>query len=452
MKRIGVVLILGSLMLGSCGVYRKYERKVEVPEDVYGVQKVDQSSNIAETGWREMFADAKLQSLIETALESNTDAKTAMLRIQQADITHKTSRLAYLPTIAFSPMANATKNGSADGTYTFDIGAKVSWELDIFGGRITNSKRKAKASAEYARDYEQAVQCRLISSVATLYYELLTLDRQVEIQKDMITLYKMTYQSVQALFESGQYLSPAVNQTRAQLEQLHVDLIEMENAIVNTEHSLCEILDAPYHHIERGQLKDVTLTSNLGAGVPADLLRLRPDVRAAERNIEMAYYDVQLNKGAMYPAISLTATGGWEKLINGALGDPKMWAIQGIGSLVQPIFMGGRLRANLKISRISQQIAVEEFRRTVIKAGHEVTNALSRCEKAQQKDPHIAAQVEAMEETVMANKELMDNGTSTYLEVLTSLQDLLKAQNLRVANKAEGLKAKVELYSALGGR
>lgn len=445
-------LAIGSMMLSSCGLYRKYERKTEVPSDVYGVQKVDQSSNIAETGWKEMFADASLQTLIETALASNTDAKTAMIRVKQAEINHRTSRLAYLPTIAFSPTVQQAKFGSMDGATTYNISAQASWELDVFGARITNSKRKAKASEEYARDYAQAVECRLISSVATLYYELLTLDRQVEIQKEMIQLYRKTYESVQTLFESGQYLSPAVNQTRAQLEQLQVDLIDLEHAIISTEHTLCELLDAPYHHIERGTLSAVSLPQSFGTGVPADLLRLRPDVRAAERNIEIAYYDVQLSKGAMYPAISLTAAGGWQKLATGLLDDPKVWFIQGIGSLAQPIFMGGRLRANLKVNKLNQQIAVEEFRRTVIKAGHEVTNALSRCEMSQQKVKHIAAQVKAMEETVMANRELMDHGTSTYLEVLTSLQDLLKAQNLQVANQAAGLKAQVELYSALGGR
>lgn len=452
MKRIGVVLVLGSLMLGSCGIYRKYERTVEIPENVYGVQQVDQGRNVAEVGWKEMFTDAGLQTLIGTALESSADVKTALLRVKQAEITHKTSRLAYLPTVAFSPVVQAGKIGSQDAQIDYGIGVQASWQLDIFSGRITNARRKAKASAEYAKDLKQAIECRLISSVATLYYELLTLDRQVEIQKEMIQLYEKTYESVKTLYESGQYLSPAVNQTRAQLEQLQVDLIDMENDIIFTEHALCELLDEPYHHIERGKLSDVALTQNLGVGIPADLLRLRPDVRAAERNIEMAYYDVQMDKGAMYPTITLSATGGWGSLVSGLLTDPKLWFIQGVGSLVQPLFMGGQLRANLKISRMSQQIAVEEFRSTVIKAGHEVTNALSRCEMLRKKEPHIAAQVEAMEETVMANQELMNHGTSTYLEVLTSLQDLLKAQNMQVANKAEGLKAQVELYSALGGK
>lgn len=452
MKGNILALTLGTLLLGSCGLYQKYESTSSIPENVYGVQPVDQSSNIASTQWQEMFRDAKLQQLIQTSLTSNTEARTAQMRLQQAEIGYRISRMAYLPTVAFTPTAQITKVGSGSVEFPYTIGAQASWEFDVLGARITNAKRKAKASVKYAEDYEQAVQCRLISTVATLYYELLALDRQADIQRKMIALYEKTYESVLVLFEAGQYMSPAVNQTKAQLEQLKVNLIDVENAIVNVEHSLCEILDEPFHHIDRGTINDATLPSTIGTGIPADLLRLRPDVRVAERNIEKAYYDVMISKGALYPALSITANGGWQHLYDGSGSDPKVWFIQGIGSLVQPIFQGGRLRANLNISKIDQQIAVEEFRKTVIKAGHEVTSALTRCQMSLDKEPHIKAQVEAISATVIANQELMNHGTSTYLEVLTSLQELLQAQKSEVTNKAEGLKALVELYSALGGK
>lgn len=452
MKKVILTLVLGSLMMNSCGLYQKYESNSHIPENVYGAHAIDQSSNIAETGWQQMFKDDKLQGLIQTALVQNTEAKTALMRIEQAEIGYKTSRMAYLPTLAFAPTAQVSKIGSSAAQVPFSIEAQASWEMDVFGARITNSKRKAKASLKYAEDYEQAVECHLISSVATLYYELLALDKQLDIQREMIALYEKTYESVQVLYETGQYYSPAVNQTKAQLEQLRVNLIDVENAILAVEHALCEIIDEPYHHISRGSLNDFVMPEKVGAGVPADLLRLRPDVRVAERNIEMAYYDVQISKGAMYPALSLTANGGWQRLYDGMGADPKVWFIQGIGSLVQPIFMGGRLRANLKISKIDQQIAVEEFRKTVIKAGHEVTNAMTKCKESLDKEPHIKEQVTALNEAVLANQELMNHGTSTYLEVLMSLQELLQAQNSQVVNTVAGIKALIELYAALGGR
>lgn len=445
MKKV-LVLLFCTMMLTGCGLYKQYESQSSIPQDVYGVQQVDTTNNIAALGWREMFKDPQLQSLIECALANNVEAKTALMRIQQAEIGYKTSRLAYLPTVAFSPSFNAAKAGEGDATYTGTLGIGASWQLDLFGASITNTKRKAKAQKGYAEDYEQAVECRLISSVASLYYSLEALDLHCLIQKNMLNLYEQTYSSVQTLFEVGQYNSAAVSQTLAQLEQLKVQLLDTENKIVIAEHSLCELLDQPYHHISRGTLLQAQMPECLGTGVPADLLRMRPDVRVAERNIEMAYYDVLLSKGNMYPSVTLTADGGWQFM------NPTYWLVQGVGSLMQPIFMGGKLRADLKINKINQQIAVEEFRSTVIKAGNEVTSALADCRLSIAKTDHIKKQVEALEQSVYATQELMNNGSSNYLEVLTALQQLLEAQSSNVTNKANGMDAVVRLYAALGGK
>lgn len=439
-------IFISSMLFVSCGVYKQYESQSTVPQDVYGTQQVDSTTNIAYLGWREMFRDAKLQALIESALERNTEVKTAMLRIEQAEINYKTSKLGYLPTIAFSPSVSAKMISPGETAYVGTLGVSATWQLDIFGGGTTNKKRKAKAQKSYAEDYEQAVECRLISSMASLYYNLEALDLQFAIQKNMLALYEKTYESVVTLFEAGQYNSSAVSQTRAQFEQLKAQLLDTENSIISVEHSICELLDEPYHHIERGSFANEQMPTCLGTGIPADLLRLRPDVRVAERNIEMAYYDVLLSKGNMYPSITLTADAGWQFL------NPTYWIVQGVGSLVQPIFMGGKLRADLKINKLNQQIAVEEFRSTVIKAGHEVTTALSDCKLSQDKAALINSRVEALEEAVFATQELMSNGSSNYLEVLTALQDLLKAQSESVENKANGMNAVVRLYAALGGK
>lgn len=438
--------MIGSALMCSCGVYRPYESQSTVPQDVYGAQQVDATTNLADLGWRELFKDAKLQKLIETTLERNTENKTAMLRIQQAEVNYKTSKLGYLPTFAFSPSISTSKMGSNEAVNVGTLGIAAEWQLDVFGAGITNTKRKAKAQKSYAEDYAQAVECRLISSVASLYYTLEALDMQYAIQQRVLDLYQKTYESVQTLYEVGQYNSAAVSQTCSQLEQLKVQLLETEYIITQTEHALCELQDESYHPIERGSLTDAQMPASLGTGVPADLLRLRPDVRVTERNLEMAYYDVQLSKGNLYPSLRLTANGGWQFL------NPTYWMIEGVGSLTQPIFMGGKLRADLKVNKINQQIAVEEFRSTVIKAGLEVTSALASCQLSQNKTPHIQAQVKALEESVYATQELMNNGSSNYLEVLTALQELLQALNDDVSNRADGMNAVVSLYAALGGK
>ena len=418
-------------MLSSCGLYKSYESQATVPTDVYGEVKTDSVGNMAVTSWRELFSDPQLQTLIEQVLEQNSDVQTARLRIQQAELSYKTSKLAYLPTIAFSPSIDVTKKGDYDKTWSTTLGMAASWQLDIFGASVTNTKRKAKASMKYAEDLEQATRCQLISSTAQVYYQLLSLDRQLSIAKEMVGLYEQTYETVQTLFDAGKYTSPAVHQTKAGLESLKAKIKDVENGIENLEHTLCKLLNEPLHKIARGTIDSVKLPVSVYVGLPSDLLKYRPDVRAAERNMEMAYYDVLLKKGAFYPNITLQANGGW---VNGSSSllnpDPAMWFIQGIGSLVQPIFMGGKLRADLKVTKMDQQIALINFRKTVIDAGHEVTTALSSCKLAKDKAPHLQEQVDALAEAVVATQELMNNGTTSYLEVITSLQDLLNAQLL----------------------
>lgn len=446
MKRTKYLLLGSVLLLNSCGLYKEYQSTTSVPGNVYGELTADTTGNIAATSWQEMFTDPQLQQLIATALANNNDVKTAQLNIEKAEINYKTSKLAYLPTVAFSPTGGIAKNGSFDTQYTYTLGMAANWQLDVFGAGITNAKRSARAAAEYARDMKQAVDCRLVSSVAQLYYQLLSLDQQLVIMNDMVILYGKTYDMVQTLFDAGVYNSPAVHQTKAEYESLKVNIIDLMHAIETTEHSLCKLLDEPYHHIARGKLDGITFPASVGVGVPADLMRYRPDVRAAERNIEMAYYNNLQAKGALYPSINLSANGGWM-----SNPDPKIWFIQGIGSLMQPIFQGGKLRANIEATKIDQQIALNAFRQTVIDASHEITTALCECKHAKDKAPMVHAQVESLKEAVFATQELMNNGTTSYIEVLTALQSLLKAEITETELKAEGAKALITLYAALGG-
>lgn len=435
--------MMAVLLLSGCGVYSKYESTARIPDNIYGAEKVDNGQSMAQVGWREFFKDECLKSLIDTAFFNSADVQTAMLDIDEAQIMYKTSRLAYLPTLAFSPTGGVSKNANLNEPWQYSLGVTSQWQLDVFGAKITNSRRKAKAELALAQDYEQAVSCRLISAVATLYYQLQCLDKQLDISRQMVSLYEKTSESVHALFEAGHYTSAAVHQTDAELEQLRAEIITLERAINQTEHSICRLLNKPYFLVPRKVSERLELPSSFQVGVPSDILKYRPDVRAAERQMETAFYDVQLSKGNLYPNIAISGNGGW--MI------PQTWFVQGIGSLTQPIFQGGRLRADLKISRLEQQKAAVNFRKTVIDAVHEIGNALGDCKASAEKMPLLQKQVSALNETVMATQELMNNGTSTYLEVLTALQNLLQAENAEVENYRNGTQAMVALYSALGG-
>lgn len=445
MKKHYINIICGALLLSSCSLYKSYESTETIRTDLYG-DAAQQSSdtNLFDAGWQNLFSDPQLQTLIGKALQNNSDMQTAMLTLQEAETVHKASKLAYLPAIMFSPTASLTQLGSADLIKSYDLGIDMSWTLDIVGGGITNARRQAKAGKAYADDLKQAVECRLIAMLVEDYYALMALDRKAEIHRQTIQLWSENLDMLKALYEYGYYQSPAVHQAAASLAGIKAQMLDIEDQQHALEVEICRILGEPATSIQRGSLAAFTMPEQIGIGVPADLLRNRPDVRAAERKMEMEFYNVQIKRGAFYPSIRIDGRGAWTT--------PETWLINGIGSLVQPIFMQGKLRADLNIAKIGQQKALIAFRQTVIDAGAEVHNALHDCRLHKEKAQYINEQVNELNEAYLATHELMTKGTSTYLEVITAQDNLLSAQLAQVENSYQSAIALIHLYSALGGR
>lgn len=445
MKKHYLHIICGALLLSSCSLYKSYESTETIRTDLYG-DAAQQSSdnNLFDAGWQNLFTDPQLQTLISKALQNNSDMQTAMLTLQETEAVHKASKLAYLPTIMFSPTGSLTKFGSADLIKDYNLGIDVSWTLDIVGGGITNARRQAKAGKAYADDLKQAVECRLIAMLIEDYYTLMALDRKAEIHSQTIKLWSENLDMIKALYEYGYYQSPAVHQATASLAGIKAQMLDIENQRHSLEVEICRILGEPATSVLRGSLASFTMPEQIGIGVPADLLRNRPDVRAAERKMEVEFYNVQIKRGAFYPSIRIDGQGAWT--------NPQTWLINGIGSLVQPIFMQGKLRADLKIAKIGQQKALVAFRQTVIDAGAEVHNALNDCNLHKEKAQYIDEQVNELNEAYQATHELMTKGTSTYLEVIMAQDNLLNAQLAQVENSYQSAIALIRLYSALGGR
>lgn len=445
MKKQLVIFLCGALVLNSCSLYKSYKNDETIRPDLYSeVAQQSSGENLVNVGWQSLFTDPELQVLIAKALENNSDLQTAMLTLEEAEIAHKTSKLAYLPTVLFSPTGKLSKVGSGEMSTGYNIGIDVSWTLDIFGGSITNARRKARANKAYAEDLKQAVECRLIATLVEYYYTLMALDRKADIHRQTIQLWNENLEMLKALYESGYYKSPAVHQATASLAGIKAQMLDIEDQRHALEVNICKILGEPAYDIKRGSLSTFKMPEQIGIGVPADLLRNRPDVRAAERTMEMQFYNMLQKKGAFYPSITISGRGAWM--------DPKTWFIQGVGSLVQPIFLQGKLRADLKIAKIGQQKALVAFRQKVIDAGAEVHNALHDCYLRKEKAPLIDQQVTELNDAYLATRELMTNGTSTYLEVITAQDNLLKAQLAQVENSYLSAVALTRLYAALGGR
>ena len=445
MKRYIIVLLVGMLVLPSCSLYKKYESDATVDEKVMGdVVDSQDSTSIGDLNWRDVFTDPLLQKLIDTALAKNTDMRTTQLTIEQAQNSLKAAKWGYAPTFAFAPQATFTNIAGVNSNQIL-IPVTASWQLGVFG-QTRSQIRKSKSQLAYYQDYRQAVQVSLAANVANIYYALVMLDHELELAEYFEGLYEESYNSTQALYQAGIYTSPAVYQMEASLEEVRIEIVDLQNSIIATEASLCVLLAEPPHPIERAKFEDFQMPEQINIGLPARLLDARPDVRMAERNMEIAYYSTQQARQDFYPNITIGGLVGFTGTV-----DALDFIAQAVGELTQPIFQGGQLRAQVRNAKKEQEKAELEFVQTLYNAGSEVYTYFHDCETAAKKAELIELRVNALKEAFNATSDLMDNGNTTYLEVLTAQESLLSAEFTMVQNQYEMIQALINLYSSLGG-
>ena len=466
MKRLSNIFIATavSFMLTGCGLYNKYEKTVQEPADVFGTtpeMAVFQGDvSMAQMSWREFFTDPLLQQLIEQALANNTDLNTARINVEKSEISLRTRKLAFLPSLYFSPQGSLSSFDGAKATKSYTLPLDLSWEIDVFGS-MTNKKRAAKAALLQAQMTEESTRSNLISTIAQEYFYLQLLDREMDILIATDSLWKASLDTQQALYENGQSYSTAVNQQEASWLDVKHQIIAVRRTIQSVENEICSLLCITPQHIQRSKwTASVDFhTSSAGqrmfekgflkVGVPAMMLEHRPDIRLANYYMEEAFYNVQAARAAFYPSITLTGEAGWTN--NGGLVNPSKLLLQLIGSLSQPIFARGQINANYKISKLSEENLKKKYVQTVVDAGNEVNEAIADCIAAREYHEIYHRQVEVLHEAYVGTHELMDNGKAKYLEVLTAQESLLSAQLNEATNMYNGAQAIISLYIALGG-
>ena len=461
MKKVILIFVAG-LMLSGCGLYNNYEKTVQEPEGVFGatpdITSATSETSIAEMSWREFFSDPLLQQLIEQALANNTDLNSARINIEKSEIYLRTKKLAFLPSVYFSPQGSFSKFGSESWTRSYNIPLDVSWDVDVFGS-LRNKKRAAKAALLQAQMTEESTRSNLISSVAQEYFYLQLLDRELEILISTDSLWKASLDTQQALYENGQAYSTAVNQQESSWLDVKLQIVAIKRAIRSTENEICSLLCITPQHIERSKWyadeyhssadKRLFEERYMKVGVPAMMLERRPDIRLANFYIEEAFYNVQAARAAFYPSITLTGELGWSN--NGGYVNPGKLLLQFIGQLSQPIFARGQINANYKTAQLTEENLKKKYVQVVVDAGNQVNEAIADCRAARQNHDYYHRQVEVLHEAYIGTHELMDNGKAQYLEVLTAQESLLNAQLNEASNMYNGAQALISLYIALGG-
>lgn len=291
MKRLFIAAL--SLMATGCGIYNRYERpdSVQVEADsLYRTENApDTTSSLASLKWEELFTDPYLQSLIRRGLEANTDLQTAVLRVEEAQATLRSSRLAYLPSVQLDPQGTLSSYDGSKTQKTYSLGGSASWEIDLFG-KLTNAKRQSRAALLESEAYRQAMQTQVIATVAESYYSLLMLDEQIRITGQTVESWREYVQSLQALMKAGEADRATLSQAEASRLSAEASLLSLQQQVSEQENALCSFIGEASRNIERGTLDEQQFPQEMSVGLPVELLSRRPDVRQAEASLMQAFY------------------------------------------------------------------------------------------------------------------------------------------------------------------
>ena len=458
MKKYILFMMSTVALLSSCGVYTKYERPEvntkgiirDVVSDVDTLKATADTTTFANLPWRQVFTDPQLQALIQQGLDKNPDLLNAALNVQIVESQLKMSKLAFLPQVTFSPQGvlSSWDFGKASQTYSMPLNA--SWTVDLFGN-LLNQKRSSQMALLAIKDYQVVVKTKIVSGIANMYYTLLMLDRQLEILNDMSGLTKDTWDMMKLQMQLGRYRSTSVQSAEASHYSVLTQIEDMKRQIREVENSLSLLIGQPAQTIKRGKLADQVLPSQFATGVGIQLLKNRADVHAAEMNLASSFYDVNTARSRFYPSLTISGTGSYTNSGGGMIVNPGKILASAVASLVQPIFMNGKLTEGLKISKAQYEQDYNTWQNAVLTAGSEVSNALVQYNAYQKKSELDDHRVEVLKKNVEDTRALVSSSTSTYLEVIQAQNSLLNAEISKVTDDFNKMQAVVSLYQALGG-
>ena len=459
MKKI-MIFAAAMLLMGSCGVYNKYERPdVEtaglIRDAVSDVDTlaVQDTASFGNLPWRALFTDPQLQALIEQGLEKNANLQNAALTVQMYETMLKAAKLAFLPAIT---LGSTQPMGSIQTIYTdpsattksYSVPLTASWTLDLFGN-ILSQKRSTQMKLLGFKDYQMAVRAQVVSGIANAYYTLLMLDEQLRIVTEMSEMAKETWDMMKLQYQLGRMRSTSVQSAEASYLSILTQGNDIRRQIRSTENALSLLIGQAGQQIPRTTLAQQQLPSEFSTGVGVALLKNRPDVHNAEMKLASCFHDVQTARSQFYPTITIGATGAFTNG-SGAF-NPGKWMTNLFAGLTQPIFARGALTANLKVSKLQYEQAFNSWQNTVFSAGNEVSNALVNYNMYDANSKLEAQRIEVLSKNVEDTKALYQSKGSTYLEVLTAQTQLLSSQINKVTDDFQKMQSVVSLYTALGG-
>lgn len=408
--------------------------------------------------WWEVFQDPQLQELVRTALKQNYDVRIAAARILEAQAQLGITRADQLPAINAGasavneryPRTKILPQAPFETNYT-EVNASFNWELDFWGKyrRATEAARANVLAAEWAR---RAVINTLVSDVAGAYFQLRADDLQLEIARRSLASRQESWRLTQTLATGGAGTMLDVRQAEQLVAVAAETIPDLERRIQQEENFISILLGNNPGPIARGMmLTEQPHLPQVPPGIPSRLLERRPDVREVEAELVAANAQIGVARAAYFPDITLTATSGFlsSSLTSLFTGPAGFWAFG--GSLMQPIFAGGRIRSGVRLSEARQQEMVLKYQQTIQGAFRGVSDSLVEYQKNREYRQHQEELALAAQDASRLASVRYRGGATNYLEVLTNETNYLNAELGLAQAQLNELLGLVDIYRNLGG-
>ena len=466
MKERFITVAVTLSLLAGCTVGPKYRKPAVKTPDVFRGSLDPASSpdpaSLADLKWFEVFKDKQLQELVRAALVENYDLRDAVARVAAAraslGITHSDQFPSVGPSASITtlrrsssgafPLAPGIAQNRTFGTVLLNL---LSFEVDVWG-RLRRATEAARADLLATEESRKAVITTLVSDVASNYFNLLELDRELEIAKRTLATRQESLRLIRVRQEGGVATMLDVRQAEQLVYTATETIPDIERLVEQQENEISLLLGKSPGPVVRGSsLTDQEQPASVPPGLPSSLLERRPDIRAAEQNLIATNANIGVAQAAYFPRISLTAFLGGESNQLSTLfkGPTRVW--QFVPQISQPIFSAGRLRSNVRLAEAQQDIALIQYEKTIQTAFREVSDALVQYRKVKE----VRTQQELLLATLQDRSRLAylryNGGVDTLLSALDADRDLFNAEVNLAQTRRNELLGLVLLYKTLGG-
>ncbi|WP_243444677.1 efflux transporter outer membrane subunit [Sphingosinicella humi] len=425
-------------------------RALNVPASYYSVEATPGSPEELAHWWTR-FDDPVLNELVQQAVTQNLDLAVASARLRQAREGVVQARAGALPSVGAS--AGAGRNFDSDGEdrSSFSLGADAAWEVDLFGG-IRRGVEAAEADAEGAVFDLAAVQVAIIGDVATNYIQARLAQQRLETARDTLAIADENLEIAGWRVQAGLVSSQDQEQARAQRAQTAASIPGIERDFASATYRLAVLTGQAPGALTAALREPRTIPTgpdSIAVGIPADTLRQRPDVRAAERTLAAQTARIGVAEAQLYPGLRLTGNIGSSAVSLGGLVDVITGGI--FGGLSQSLFEGGRLRSQVRSQEAAAEAALASYRQSVLVALEDVENGLLALDAAQRRQEQFAVALEAANNTAILARSQYRAGLTDFQTLLEAERSLLSARDGIDSSRAEQALALIQLYGALGG-